>query len=152
MATAVATNFRKRLAEAKAGGVVSLRHAWSQAIDRAEKSGVDDSAMELFVNEFLYPSSLLKLSESLDQETASPRKPLTETIERYRGESEFSTEEWIQALERMMQFLIRSNRTAQLSVTLGYLSCAAEYLATSGSTLGFAEDVERFLEEFGFDG
>lgn len=131
---------------------MSLRLAWGQAIARAVDSGIDDSLVEGLLESFAAPASLLKLVDCVVAEEAIDPSRLASAVQSRAGESSFSEADWLVALERLLQFLIRENRSATISVALGYLSCSAEYLESSGSTLTFADGVDAFLAEFGFDG
>ena len=136
----------------KAGKIVSLREAWIRAIRQAIDSGLDENFVMHILRAFKSPASVIKLTESIGKLDLKDQASLVSQVERYASESDFSTSEWLQALERILQFLIRKNRSSALDILLGYLSCSAEYLKASTGLLSFADGVDAFLEEFGFDG
>ncbi len=136
----------------KAGKIVSLREAWIRAIRQAIDSGLDENSVLHVLRAFQAPASVIKLTESIGKRGLKDRGSLSSQIERYATESDFSTSEWLQALERMLQFLIEQNRSSALDLLLGYMSCSAEYLKASTGLLTFADGVDAFLEEFGYDG
>lgn len=136
----------------KSGKIVSLREAWIRAIRQAIDSGLDENSVVHVLRAFEAPSSVIKLTESIGKGGLKDRDTLLIQVEGYAAESDFSTNEWFQTLERMLQFLIKQNRSSALDILLGYLSCSAEYLRASTRLLSFADSVDAFLEEFGFDG
>ncbi len=142
----------ERAVDAKAGAIVSLRHAWLRAASRAFDSGLDERSLLAAIGVFSAPGSLLKLSESVGRTGEMEGGSLLETLERYAAESDFSVNEWLSGLERLLQFLIQKNRSAAMDKLCGYLHCAAESLGGSEPSLSFRESIDAFLDEFGFDG
>ncbi len=138
--------------ESKAGKIVSLRTAWTQAIGKAIDSDLDEDLVVLVVRVFAAPSSLIKLVETIGNTGSADQEALVRQVEQYAFESDFSVNEWFQALEKILQYLIKHNRSSELKILLGYMSCSAEYLSTTTGLLSFADGVDAFLEEFGFDG
>lgn len=113
---------------------------------------MDEASIVAVVRAFGSPASLRKLSESFGKQGNAAQERLLDEVVKHSSESDFSVAEWLLALERILLHLTRSNRSSSIDTLLGYLSCSAEYLRTAGNHLAFAESVEAFLEEFGFEG
>lgn len=147
----LSTEVQRALKE-KSGEIVSLREAWSQAVSQAMQSGMDEASIVAVVQTLNSPTSLRKLSESVGKRGRGPQDRFLDLVAKYSLESDYSVDEWLCALERILLYLTKHNRSSPIDTLLGYLSCSAEYLNTTGSNLAFAESIEAFLEEFGFDG
>lgn|GEM_PF-1039846 len=138
--------------EKKSGKVVSFHKAWIRAIEQALESGLDERAVVFVLKSFKAPSSLLKLTESIVKVGPPNRFSFVERVEQCAAGSSYSADEWLMGLERMLQFLIKQNRSSPMDKLLGYLSCAAEYLNASNGLLALPDGVDAFLQEFGFEG
>lgn len=138
--------------EKKVGEIVSFREAWNHAVGQAIDSGLGEESLLLVVKAFCAPASLIKLTESIGRFSQEDQVPFVNQIEQCATDSDFSVSDWLQAMERILQYLIKKNRSSSISVLLGYLSCCAEYLSASTGVLSFPDGVDEFLEEFGFDG
>lgn len=136
----------------RSGGIRSMQTAWTRAVAIAESSGWAAEAILRVGHDLSHPTSLTKLCESAALEGHDKDESVLDAIEKRADESAYSAGDWIQAMEMLLQFLIREGRSAKLEVQLGYLACSGEYLSSSGSPLSFAQGVSEFLAEFGFDG
>lgn len=141
-----------KLIDNKAGGIVSLQAAWINAVTKAMDSGIEEATVSYVIGVFEAPASLNKLCQSIGLSAKAEGSSFFGLLEQNAANSDYSPEEWLRALERMLQFLIRENRSSPIGVSLGYLSCSADYLSATEGLLGFADGVESFLLEFGFDG
>lgn len=137
---------------ARAGGIVSAQSAWKQALEYSISAGWSASEIQFFGDRFQNAASLSKLCESASLKEERPEGSLRELIEARSDSSRFSLDEWISALEILLQYLIKEGRKADLATQLGYLNCSAEYLAKGVSPLSFPVAVEGFIDQFGFEG
>ena len=147
----MATELEEWVAE-RSSGIRSMQVAWTHAISIAANAGWTSEAILGLACDLRHPSSLIKLCESEALEASSSEESVLRRLEKRADESSFSIHEWIRALETLLQFLIRENRSSKLEVQLDYLACSGEYLSSSGSPFLFEQGVMEFLSEFGFDG
>ena len=138
--------------EKKSGKAVSLHQAWMHATEQAIESGLDERSVVFILNSFEAASSLLKLTDLIGKVGPPDRLSFVERVEQCAAETSYSTDEWLMGLERTLQFLVKQNRSSTLDLIFGYLSCAAGDLSTSSGLLTFADGVDAFLQEFGFEG
>lgn len=147
----MATDLQEWIAE-RSGGIRSMQIAWERATSVAENAGWSVKAILEIGRDIECPVSLVKLCESANRGEAGTEDFVLRMIETCADDSVYSKSEWIRALETLLQFLIRENRSSKLEIQLGYLGCSGEYLASSGSPFSFEEGISKFLAEYGFDG
>ena len=66
-------------------------------------------------------------------------------------DSDFDLPHWIQALEKMYEWLDKENKTAKLDEIIGYLNCCASSSTNQLSRKSFAELCVEFLGDYGFE-
>lgn len=137
---------------ARAGGIVSAQSAWKQAVEYSISAGWSVSEIRFYGDRFQNATSLSKLCESATLEEEGSEVSVRELIAARSDSSRFSLDEWISALEILLQYLIKEGRKAELTTQLGYLNCSAEYLEMGVSPLSFPAAVEEFIDQFGFEG
>ncbi len=142
----------RKLIEEKSGGIQSSKTGWSNAVSRAENSGIQESSILTIAKVFQSPTTLIKLCESASSNLKQDDFSLLGEIEKRSSDSAYTVEEWLQAMEVLVQYLIRAGRSSSLDMLLGYLACSADYLSQSVVSPSFSEGVADFLEEFGFEG
>lgn len=137
--------------ESKVSGIVSQRLMWQQAAAKAQGAGCSDEVLARLVDGFASARSLdllaqlsRRYSESLDEFSRS----LVQRVD----ESAFSLADWLNSLERILVLLADVGRVAPPSTMLGYVHCAAEFVASQRIGEPLPEVVEEMLEQYGFDG
>ena len=136
----------------RSGGVVSSRVAWARAAEVLERASWSEESLRFFGDRFDNASSLSKLCESANLDERASGEAVKEAIAIRSDASPYSFDQWIAALEILLQTLVREGRKSGLQTQLGYLACSAEYLETGVSSISFPEAVADFVSQFGFEG
>jgi hypothetical protein len=147
----MATDLQEWILE-RSGGIRSMQIAWERAILVAESAGWSAETVVGIGENLERPASFVKLCESVALEGEIAGDTVLRKIETRANNSNYSTSDWVRALETLLQFLIRENRSSKLEVQLGFLACSGEYLSSSESPFSFEEGVSGFLAEYGFEG
>ena len=147
----MATDLQEWIVE-RSGGIRSMQIAWERAITVADNAGWSTESVRSIGQHIEHPASFIKLCESAVLGEERSGDSVLRKIEICANDSNYSTSDWIRALETLLQFLIRENRSSKLEMQLGFLACSGEFLSSSGSPFSFEEGVSGFLSEYGFDG
>lgn len=141
----------KQAIQSKTGGVISQELAWRLAAEKAVEVGLMEADVVNLIESWSsvrYLEILARLAGRREESLAGFGKLLRQRVD----ETDFGIEDWMEALEVMMRYLIQTNREAKPSVILGYIHCAAELVQSKHSMQRLPEAVEDMLGLYGFEG
>jgi len=143
----------ERLAKERAGGIVSLHHAWRQSNGRLASSGLRAEQVERLAACLEQPGEANALAHIFGSHSSSTASYADfGRLVRMADESHHSLREWVRALIAFFEWLEKHNRRTDIPCALGYISCCDESVGMNGENRSLPHAVESLLEEYGYEG
>jgi len=137
--------------EAKCGSIQSLGLAWKGAAAKALAAGGSPEHVALLISLYRSSRSLERLAEGL----AFQERPLgafcAELLAR-ADESDYDLPDWVAAVERVQDDLLKRSRNASSFAVLGYVQCCADFGRGGPSRESLGDLVGGMLAAYGFEG
>lgn len=140
-----------RLAEEKGVGVVSLRMAWRQALERLVGAGIRGEVLERFVRELPHARLGLGFAAWIGSHSGD-RVGLVKRMMEEAGDEGYSLGEWMEGLEAFYSWAEAQCVTASIEGAHGYVTCCAAAAAARKPAVPLPDAVREMLETHGYAG